>query len=520
MNELLNKIVALLEQVIAEIKAFLNTPAPTPVPTPTPVPAPTPVPSPSPTPPAPTPTPSPAPIPPPVNGVLDEEGNVWAITTEGKVTKNGLPATTPDYTSNVVELFKHNGVIHQVNSAGAVYRWNGSPDWTLVQDPRIPPAPTPVPNPTPVPQPAPTPAPAPANVAYSTGNRTISPYLVGMHFTKYPESPAWRGSPSATPTFQYDTVNDWDYAEKSAGVHMTTSPEVMDVFMNTFKDKFIIDTPALMPAALATDTKVLGPYNWPGCTAGLDISKRAAYKAACKYRLSRHKGKIKAINPLNEPDYGSVPASSDFFRSTMANGAEIFKVWREVIDEVDPSILLIGNSAVFWDGYHSQKGVTGFDATFDRMVQALGTTSVDGTRVIDMLDAIGVHHYGNSSSDAYQIIRAVKKAQNSGKALGRTLPVYLTEVGFIDGQVPPVNVLVPIMKKWVAAAAIADVKSICLYGYDTMFGNLANMDKEPAVQAAVTELTEKLSGKEVTESGILTNGDVWFKFKDGTEYKV
>lgn len=646
MTQILQRIIELLDELKAKFLQLLemqNSPTPSPPPGPTPVPVPTP---------APTPSPSPAPAPSPVIvfSVTDSQNNVWGITTERKIVKNGLPATTPDYTANVRELFLHGDTPYQVNDVGATYRFTGDPDWEPVADPRVSPVPTPapVPSPTPVPgptgtepgslsagdgqidllslgltkyvfaagetvpvratfngsnasswkcwllksteepnesgfgylanqyidfagkasgeydlrfppghyggkfrvwlmhvpsgtwkavwiehggggtatpvptpTPAPTPAPSPVTGApsgsYTFSGKTIPSYFVGIHFNRYPQNASWAGAApvSAAPTFTFATVNNWDYSERSAGVHMISQPAIMDTYMNRFADKFIIDTPAFMPVEVSKDDLHLGPYNWPGCTGELDLNLREQYKAACVARLRRYAGKIKVINPMNEPDFGSVDPNKDFFRGSMANAAEIFLVWREAINETDRSVKLIGNSGVFWDGYHGQTGTVGFDTDFDRLYQFLGVVASNGQRVIDMLDGCAVHHYGTSASDAFQIVRVIEKARNSCKSHGRDLPIWLTEVGFVDGRVPDSATGIRIVKRWLAAAAAAGAQTLCLYSYDGIFGNLMNMDTNPDMQQAFTQMSNMLNGKTITSGWIAPNGTVQLNFNNG-----
>lgn len=62
------------------------------------------------------------------------QGDVWTISAEGKITRNGAPATTPDYTANVasigVDEFKR--LVH-TNIAGDLRYFDGKPDWPLVR---------------------------------------------------------------------------------------------------------------------------------------------------------------------------------------------------------------------------------------------------------------------------------------------------------------------------------------------------------------------------------------------------
>lgn len=121
-----------------------STPTTTPVPTATPVP-PTPTPSPSATPVPPTPTPSatPKPTPTPVptpsqapespdkavvlagkgGSIVDAQGAVWTITSNGQIAKNG---TTDTVTNSVTQLAYVNHSLWQVNTAKDWYQWLGT----------------------------------------------------------------------------------------------------------------------------------------------------------------------------------------------------------------------------------------------------------------------------------------------------------------------------------------------------------------------------------------------------------
>lgn len=462
--------------------------------------------------------PTPAPPPPTGNVLRDSNGDVWALESE-RVTKNGQPATNPDYTSNVVELILHEDIPYQRNKAGNWYKWSGQPHWTAQPwDPR-----TPAPNPTPAPTPTPNPAPPAGstgklpvmeNGEYVARDFTIPQHFLGMHLNTFPEGlPYGSQTPSKTPQIKFYNVNNWDYSERSAGVHMISQPRIMDKFFDYWSKEgaFIIDTPALMPKEVASDQRDLGPYNWPGCTSELNLNKRQQYKDAAKARLTRYKGKIKVLNPMNEPDFGKVDPEADFFRGSMKNAAEIFAVWREVIDEVDPSVLLVGNSAVFW-GYQDAQKNEQFGTPFDRFTEALGTTASNNKRVVDMVDAVSIHHYGEYSDSIYAVVTCIERARATLKKLGVEKDIWITECGFINGTAPGVNESASTMRKWVIGAAIAQAKGMYLYSYDG--GNFRYMADNKVLQDTYAELQEKLNGKQVKEARIKANGTAKITFKD------
>ena len=60
------------------------------------------------------------------------DGAVWSITADGKVAKDGQPATTPDLTANVVRIGRDaKGRPAHVNAAGELRHFVGQPDWPL-----------------------------------------------------------------------------------------------------------------------------------------------------------------------------------------------------------------------------------------------------------------------------------------------------------------------------------------------------------------------------------------------------
>jgi len=86
-------------------------------------------------------TPPVDPPPVPVPAGVQFQGSTWTISAEGKVLRDGLPATTPDYTQSVVKLGIEGEDLVQTNQAGERYAFTGAPDWRRVMTPATP-APT------------------------------------------------------------------------------------------------------------------------------------------------------------------------------------------------------------------------------------------------------------------------------------------------------------------------------------------------------------------------------------------
>lgn len=129
-----------IEQAVAECPCDEDPPASPPPVVVVPVPEP-PAPGAEPAPAPPSPGPVPVPVPVPVPAGVQFQGSTWTISAEGKVLRDGKPATTPDYTKNVVKLDIEGDDLVQTNQTGERYAFIGSPDWRRVTTPAMP-APT------------------------------------------------------------------------------------------------------------------------------------------------------------------------------------------------------------------------------------------------------------------------------------------------------------------------------------------------------------------------------------------
>lgn len=148
------------------------------------------------------------------------------------------------------------------------------------------------------------------------------------------------------------------------------------------------------------------PYGF-GCAA--EPVKMAHWEEYVRRVAQRYRGRIKAYELWNEPNFSDIPRdrnAAGFYTGSIANMVEMARIARKVLDENDPSALLI---------------TPGFVNGSDRLELFL---AAGGKKYVQ---AIAYHFY---SEDTDRFVRQIVEVRNIMKRQGlEKLPLWNTETG-------------------------------------------------------------------------------------------
>lgn len=347
----------------------------------------------------------------------------------------------------------------------------------------------------------------------------LSPYLVGMHFHRWPE-----GNPlSAEPTYGFGVVRRHDYSGGPPGTawnKVHTGPGAyswtnVDVWVNTHHAAgrrtiyTLYGTPSWISSSSSPD-----PYGSPGgahppSDSATGYPALQAYITALinRYNDGTPQGrKIWGIEAWNEPDFdlddggywrGTAPQLVDMARAiVLARNAS-----------ADPGVTVL--SPGFVDGNFPSGG---------RLDTWLGASSdvEPATKGKDWIDAVALHLYAHGYEYAWtnrsELSIANAKARMAERGIP-AVPFHVTEQGAGDGE-PVTTATWPALNDaqrgaWTARHVVVQgllgAQSVCLYAHDNaLHGDF----RKPALAAAINRVHTEVAGKTITSAQFRMDGSL------------
>ena len=161
----------------------------------------------------------------------------------------------------------------------------------------------------------------------------------------------------------------------------------------------------------------------------------------------------------------------------------------------------------------AHSGVAG-QHTFDAVLNATS----GGVALKDMLGGVSVHWYDYSGENLNAFVRDMTNYRSRLDNLGKpNLPLLNTETGDFNGTMSSTQV-----QRLILVAAATKLQTLALYRYsnDDAGHHMGDPVTNAATQAGITAARNAVSGKNICEAAILSDGRVWVHTSDGQQFVV
>lgn len=328
----------------------------------------------------------------------------------------------------------------------------------------------------------------------------------GTHFHRLVLNPGEKNLQTLWPVSQIGAIRLWDSGTWWAGIAPKPGQweySRMDTYVyqaNAHKAEVLYTLGGGTPrwASARPDEK---------CSYGLGCAaepvKMAHWEEYVRRVVQRYRGRIKAYELWNEPNFSDIPRDKNapgFYTGSVANMVEMARIARKVIDENDSAAVL---------------STPGFVNGSDRLEMFL---AAGGKKYVQ---AVAYHFYsGDAEHFTRQLleVRAIMKRQGIEK-----LPLWNTETGVnvLGPGDPPSGIAVHSQREsaeklaqYLILGAAAGIERFYHYAWDTPHGGmladngerLPNMDSYEKVQAWLIG-ARMLGCKKVMSHGVICEGE-------------
>lgn len=346
---------------------------------------------------------------------------------------------------------------------------------------------------------------------------TLSPYLVGMHFHRWPE-----GSPlSPAPTYGFGMARSHDYGDLGWNKIHTAAGTYDWITMDTWVSTHVsagrklvytlYGTPAYIRGSDTSDAyNNIGGASVPSDSAtGFPALQAFITALVNRYNDGTVAGrKVHVIESWNEPKYDGI--ETGFWWGTAAQMADIARAVRLGINaSVDPGV------KVWSPGFHGGQFRAGSYA--DTFLAAESVVQ-PGTYGRDWINEIAVHYYGHGYDDLWLDARMEDRIAEINATIARYpsiagMPWNVSEqgppgVGTLQRQ-PWFDMSPMEQARWVARAVIYQgllgAQSVCLYSHDsTDWYNFT----DPEFAAPLNRVHTDVAGKTITSAQFRLGGEL------------
>ncbi len=367
---------------------------------------------------------------------------------------------------------------------------------------------------------------------------TVPAKFIGMHAHRYPACPSPPSS-SISAAFQYEfdviRLHDYEWSAlrywfPSAGTYNWAGLDNVIAFHQN-AGRRIVYTFSQMPQHL-TGGGPLDPYNLPGGGAPARAGDVARLKAAVTAFAARYAGRL--VYEIGN-EYEWVPGVSGYFW-TGTSGASIADSRRQYVQgfarpivegirAADPNATILNFAPV--NKVDENTGATNLAWWNGTATDTITTwaNEPDGAGGVgrDLCNAVSFHWYdfNNTPWKLHNVIRGYKRSYYETARVPAGRKLYLTEIGS-DGWTagtPSDAEKVVRIQRWCLIAAAHGCQMIGLYAHEQQ-GTLGRPETNLVVRNGITQIRNRLSGKQIRQAAVQSDHSVWVRFSDNTEVTV